>query len=121
MTSATKVLLVEDGLRSKLRTMAASAQLNVVAGVGFGVATLVAVRQYEPDVVLLSLEEPITPRLMTIDDLLRLQPNLAIIVVTALSGPAILRKAALAGARDFLVQPVDPAELRRAVGIVAGH
>lgn len=116
MAAEIRALLVEETeRRAELRKVMASAQLNVVDEAGLGPEAITAIHQSRPDVVVLSMEEPVVRPLKTIESLVLNQPQLPIIVVSTLSDRDSLRKAMQAGARDFLLKPVRPQDLHKSV------
>ncbi len=111
-----RVLLVEEpDRRAELRKLLLAAQLNVIDEAGFGSEAVTVAGQARPDVVVLSMEEPVVRPLKAIEGLLLSFPNLPIVVVSSLGDRDHLRKAMQAGARDYLVRPVRAQELRSAV------
>lgn len=83
------------------------ADMTVVADVGRGDEVLGMVRQVRPDVVLLDIELPGRSGLDVIEDVARVLPDCAIIVVTTFGRPGYLRRALASGAKGFLVKD-DP-------------
>lgn len=111
-----RILLVEEAeARAELRRLAASAQLNVVDEAGFGPEAVTAANQSRPDMVVLSMEEPVVRPLKSIETLTLNQSNVPILVVSSLGDRDSMRKAMQAGARDYLVKPVRAQDLHRAV------
>jgi len=122
---STTILIAEDQgmMRSALASLLdLEDDMSVVATVGRGDEVLAAVRQAEPDVVLLDIELPGRSGLDLIGDLVRAAPRCAVIVVTTFGRPGYLRRALESGAKGFLVKddPVDElaASIRR---VLAGE
>jgi pilus assembly protein CpaE len=120
MTQEIRVLIVDesDG-RAAIRKAIGSGEIAVVGEAGFGTEAFTAAREHRPDVAIVGLEEPIARPHRTIEALSAGQGAPAIIVVSSLSGREHVRKAMLAGARDYLGKPIRSGELQQA--IVAAH
>ncbi|MEU4293813.1 response regulator transcription factor [Kribbella sp. NPDC026596] len=93
--------------------------IDVVASVGDGAALVDAVRDLSPDVVLTDLSMPGLDGVVAIAQLLGLQPELPILVLTMHEDDAHVFAALRAGARGYLVKGADGAEIVRAVYSVA--
>lgn len=122
---STTILIAEDQgmMRSALASLLdLEDDMSVVATVGRGDEVLAAVRQAEPDVVLLDIELPGRSGLDLIGDVVRAAPRCAVIVVTTFGRPGYLKRALESGAKGFLVKddPVDQlaASIRR---VLAGE
>ena len=123
MEQGIQVLIVDEspGSRAGLRTMLAGADVSVVGETVPGPEGFNLVRDLRPDVVLLNVEEPLVRALRTLESLVTNFPEIPVIAVSALSGRDYMRKAMLAGARDFLTKPLNRGELREALEIVVRH
>ena len=115
MAPEIKVLIVDEpGKRGELRKSLGS-DLNVVGEAGFGTEAFTAARESRPNVVVVSLEEPIVRPLRTIELLTVGEDAPAVVVVSSSGDRENIRKAMLAGARDYLVKPIRGLELHQAV------
>lgn len=104
-----KVIIVDGNLeaRSELHKMLALAHVAVLGEAGYGVDAQTLVEDAQPDVALVGVEEPVARGLQTVEALSASYPNLPIIVYSSLADGASVRRAMLAGARDYLIQPLD--------------
>lgn len=104
-----KVIIVDGNLeaRSELHKMLALAHVAVLGEAGYGVDAQTLVEDAQPDVALVGVEEPVARGLQTVEALSASYPNLPIIVYSSLADGASVRRAMLAGARDYLTQPLD--------------
>jgi pilus assembly protein CpaE len=118
-----QVLIVDEspGSRAGLRTMLAGADVSVVGETIPGPEGFNLVRDLKPDVVLLNMEEPLVRALKTLESLVTNFPEIPVIAISSLSGREQMRKAMLAGARDFLTKPLNRGELRDALETVVRH
>lgn len=116
MANDVRILLVEEAQgRADLRRLLGGQSFSLVAEAGFGTEAVTVAQESRPDVVVLSLEEPIARPLRTIELLSVALPSVGIVVVSSESDREVMRKAMRAGARDYLNKPVGAGELGRAI------
>ena len=122
MSDRIRVLIVDDDalVRSGLRMMLAGAQrLDVVGEASDGAEVLAAVDAHHPDVVLMDLRMPRVDGLAAME-LLRQQPRRPeVIVLTTFDADDLVLRALRAGAGGFLLKDTPPAEIVRAIELVA--
>jgi DNA-binding NarL/FixJ family response regulator len=124
MTGATpiRVLVVDDDplVRSGLRMMLEGGdRVSVVGEAGDGSEVLAAVDRHRPDVVLMDLRMPGVDGLAA-TELLRAQPSPPeVLVLTTFDADEHVLRALRAGAGGFLVKDTPPAEIVRAIELVA--
>ena len=121
MTLSARVLLVDDqeliraGLRGILRPRFG---FDIVGEVGDGAAVVAAVREHNPDVVVMDIRMPgvngveATRRVRAID-------GPPVLVLTTFEDEEVLAGALRAGAAGFLLKGVPATDLQRAVHAVA--
>ena len=120
MAPEIKVLIVDEAEgRTAIRKALVTGELNIVGESGFGTEAFTAAREFHPDVAIVSLEEPIARPQRTIEALSAGEDAPAVIVVSSLGDRDHIRKAMVAGARDYLGKPIRAGELQQA--IVAAH
>lgn len=109
MARTPKVIIVDHSLegRSELHKMLSMAHIAVLGEAGYGVEAHSLVDDVQPDCALVGLEEPVARGLQTIESLYAAFPSLPIIVYSSLADGGSVRRAMLAGARDYLSQPLD--------------
>lgn len=105
-----KVIIVDHSIegRSELHKMLSLAHIAVLGEAGYGVEAHTLVEDVQPDAVLIGIEEPVARGLQTIESLYSTFPQLPLIVYSSLNDGPSVRRAMLAGARDYLTQPLDP-------------
>ncbi|MBI4212888.1 MAG: AAA family ATPase [Chloroflexi bacterium] len=120
MDRAMRVLILDGspGSRAGLRTMLAGADVNVVGETSPGPEGFTLARDGQPDVILLNLEEPLLRALKTLEAMVTNFPEVPVIAISSLASREHMRKAMLAGARDFLPKPLNRADLREALETV---
>jgi DNA-binding NarL/FixJ family response regulator len=110
--------LIRAGFRSLLES---EPDLEVVAEAGTGREAVAAVTRLRPDVVLMDIRMPDGDGLWATEQIVR-TPELAdthIVVVTTFELDEYVARAVRSGASGFLVKDTEPAELIRAVRVVA--
>lgn len=111
-----RVLTIEESKsRTDFTRLIRGGDFSVVGEAGFGPEAVTIAQESEPDVILLSLEEPIARPLRTIELLTVARPGAGIVVVSSLNDRDVMRKAMRAGARDYLNRPTSPEEVQRAI------
>ncbi len=114
-----RVLAVEETKgQGVLGKLVRNSSLALVGQVGFGTEAITIAQESNPDVILVSLEEPVTRSLRTIEVLSATMPNRDIIAVAPSTDRELTRKAVRAGARDYLTAPVSRDDLARTVRAV---
>jgi DNA-binding NarL/FixJ family response regulator len=122
VSAAVRVLIVDDDalVRSGLRMMLAGTdRVEVVGEAQDGSEVLAAVDAHRPDVVLMDLRMPNVDGL-TAMKLLRTQPEPPeVLVLTTFDADEHVLRALRAGAGGFLVKDTPPADIVRAIELVA--
>ena len=110
--------LIRAGFRSLLES---EPDLDVVAEAGTGRDAVAAVTRLRPDVVLMDIRMPDGDGLWATEQIVRDADlrNTRIVVVTTFELDEYVARAIHAGASGFLVKDTEPAELIRAVRVVA--
>jgi pilus assembly protein CpaE len=112
-----EIVTVDPDLGSRAETKRAVqlAHFTVVGEAGYGVEAVTVAKETPPDAFLISFEEPIALAVQTIESLADALPNAPTIVYSSLSDAQSVRRAMMAGARDFIIKPLKPEDLSRAV------
>jgi len=112
-----EIVTIDPDLSSRAETKRAVqlAHFQVVGESGYGVEAVTVAKEAPPDVFLVSVEEPVALALQTIEQLADAVPNAPTIVYSSLTDAQSVRRSMVAGARDYLVKPLKPEELSRAV------
>lgn len=120
--AAIRVVLVDDDplVRSGLRMLLAGAdRIEVVGEADDGRAVLAAVDRHRPDVVLMDIRMPQLDGIAA-TALVRGQPSPpAVLVLTTFDADELVLRALRAGAAGFLLKDTPPAEIVRAIELVA--
>jgi len=103
------------GSRAETKHAAQLAHMDVVGEAGYGVEAVTVAREHACDAFLVSLEEPVALALQTIEQLADTAPGVPTIVYSSLSDAQSVRRAMIAGARDYIIKPLKPEDLSRAI------
>ena len=111
-----EVVVVDPEVNSRADTNRALslAHFTVTGEAGYGIEAVNVVQEKDPDVIVLSMEEPVARAAQTMSALSDAVPATPVIVYSSLADAASVRRAMIAGARDYLVKPPRPEELARA-------
>src|SRR5919204_2435188 len=114
MIAPIRVMVVDDAPESRvaLKRLLVDGRFAVAGEASDAGEAVVLARETRPEAVVVSLEEPVARPLKAIESLSTAAPDAPVVVVSSLTDKEYLRRAMLAGARDFLSQPVTMEELR---------
>jgi len=117
MAISPRVLVVDEDLDSRVATRRAlqRAQLELVAEVGFGTEAITAASDARPDVILISVEQPVSRPIETAESLANVLPETPYLFYASLNDIESARRAALYGARDYLLKPLQAEALLQSV------
>jgi pilus assembly protein CpaE len=112
-----EVVVVDPDVNSRADTSRALAlgHFSVSGEAGYGIDAVTMAKEKNPDIIVLSMEEPVVRATQTMSSLADALPETPVIVYSSLSDAASVRRAMVAGARDYLVKPPRPEELARAI------
>lgn len=105
----------ELGSRAETKRAAQLAHFTVIGEAGYGVEAVTVARESVPDVFLVAVEEPVALALQTIESLADAHPGVPTVVYSSQADAQSVRRAMVAGARDYLIKPLKPEDLSRAV------
>ena len=111
-----KLMIVDDSniIRRKIQRCNSLESLEVVGTAANGVEALEVFQRTKPDLVTMDLTMPEMDGIECVERLVRLDPNVLILVVSALSDKATAIEALKKGANGFLCKPFSEAELNHA-------
>jgi pilus assembly protein CpaE len=112
-----EVVVIDPDVNSRAdATRALSlARFTVTGEAGYGIDAVTIAHEKNPDVLVLAMEEPVARATQTMSALADAMPDTPVIVYSSLADAASVRRAMVAGARDYLVKPPRPEELARAI------
>jgi two-component system response regulator YesN len=91
------------------------AHFAVVGEAGYGIEAVSVAQEHTPDIFLVSVEEPVARALQTVESLGDAAPDAPVLVYSSLADAASVRRAMVSGARDYLIKPLKPEDLTRAI------
>ena len=90
----------------------------VLGEAGYGMEAMTLARQTEPDVVVIAIEDPLIRALQTVEAMVDLLPKSPVIGYSSVRDPNSMRKAMLAGVKDYLTAPVKEEDLINSIHTV---
>jgi two-component system chemotaxis response regulator CheY len=111
-----KILVVDDAafMRMKCRTLLKAAGYEVLEA-GDGEQAIEVYRNDRPDAVLLDVTMPKMDGLQALEEIIKIDPDARVAMLTATGQQAVVKEAIAAGALDFVVKPFDDARVLQAV------
>ena len=113
-----RVLIVDDvaETRENIRKLLQfDAQVEVVGASRSGTEGVEMAIETQPDVVLMDINMPDMDGITATENIRKKVPFVQIVIVSVQGDPNYMRRAMLAGARDFLTKPIDVDELTAAI------
>lgn len=121
MSSKITVLIVDDLLETRQnlhKLLQFEADIEVVGLASSGQEAVKVIKQLQPNVVLMDINMPDVDGIAATKTITQTAISTQIIIMSVQSEPDYLRRAMLAGARDFLMKPFSGEELSSAIRIV---
>jgi len=118
MAENIRVLIVDDlpETRENVRKLLQfESDIEVIGQAGTGEEAIEMARQYSPDIILMDINMPGVDGIGASQQITELVPTVQIIIMSVQSDPNYLRRAMMAGARDFLTKPFGGDELVAAI------
>ncbi len=117
----TKILVVDDAAFMRMRCSKLLTENGYeVCEATNGAEALDKYPVYKPDVVLLDITMPKMDGIVTLQELIKIDPAAKVAMVTAMGQRAMVMSALKAGARDFVVKPFDSVRVLETVKKLAG-
>jgi pilus assembly protein CpaE len=95
--------------------MLALSGFAVMGAAGYGMEAMTLARETQPEVVVVSLEEPMARSLQTVEAVGDILPQVPIIAYSSIGDPSWIRRAMQVGVKDYLVSPLNEEELGRSI------
>ena len=115
-----RILIVDDSLaiRMILRTILESAGHEVVAEAADGRRALIEYCKHKPDLVTMDMNMPGMAGLEAIEQLMQIDPEVLVLVVSALATKQMILDAMKLGAKNFLLKPFHENQIISVVNMV---
>ena len=115
ITMKPKILIVDDEyLMRKFMELAFSQEYELVEA-GDGAEAIEKYKSEKPDIVLMDLLMPGVGGVDAAESLFKLDPQVKIIIITALNQIGLVRKLVKKGVYDYLTKPFDTKKLRSSI------
>src|SRR3990172_5189686 len=120
MTPSPRVVIIgqEPNARAEIQKMLALSGFAVLGEAGYGMEAMTLARQTEPDVVVIAIEDPLIRALQTVEAMVDLLPKSPVIGYSSVRDPNSMRKAMVAGVKDYLSAPVKKEDLTNSIHTV---
>ena len=114
---AYKMLIVDDSniIRRKIQRGSDNEKFQIVGTATNGKDAVQKAKELEPEVITMDLTMPQMDGIECIENIMKINPNIRILVVSALSDKATGIEALEQGARGFLCKPFDDQQLDNAL------
>jgi pilus assembly protein CpaE len=114
MVDAIRVLVVDDIADTRdhiSKLLSFESDLEVVGSAVSGLQAVDLAARLQPDVVLMDINMPDVDGITATEQLVRRAPDAAVVMMSVQGEPDYLRRAMVAGAREYLVKPFSSDEL----------
>lgn len=118
MSDNIRVLIVDDlpETRENVRKLLQfESDVEVIGQAGTGEEAVEMAKEFQPDIILMDINMPGIDGIGASQKISELAPSVQIIIMSVQSDPNYLRRAMMAGARDFLTKPFGGDELIAAI------
>ncbi len=117
-----KILIVDDAafMRMMLSDILVEKGYNIVGEAGDGEEALRQYKELKPDLVTMDIVMPEVGGIESIKEILKIDPEAKILVVSALGQQALLKEALEAGAKGFVVKPFKPEKVIEEIENILG-
>lgn len=112
-----RVMVVDDErhIRNLLRLIVSSLGAEVVAEAEDGVRALELYKQFSPDMVMLDINMPRLDGIGVLTEIMAINPNTLVVMLTSLNAIDVVRKCLDLGARNYILKNVPAAELQQLI------
>ena len=110
------ILIVDDSAFMRMRCVATVKELgHETIEAGDGQEAIDVYKEQKPQAVLLDITMPNIDGLTALREILALDPDAKVAMVTAMGQQGMVMEAIKAGAKDFVVKPFDPDRIKAAL------
>jgi len=104
------VLIADDALfmRMMLKDILSKNGFNIVGEAENGEEAVKKFRELKPDLVLIDLLMPFTDGLSATTQILKIDPEAKVVMISALGQDSYVEKALALGAKNFIIKPFSP-------------
>lgn len=111
-----RILIVDDAAFMRMRcSKLLTDEGHEVVEAGDGAEALEKYKEHKPDAVLLDITMPRMDGIVTLQEIIKVDPSARVAMLTAMGQQSMVISALKLGARDFVVKPFDGARVLSAV------
>lgn len=116
-----KILIADDAAFMRMKSASLIKELgHEVVGAEDGVEAVKVYQSESPDAVLMDITMPNMDGMEALAEILKIDPDAKIAMVTAMGQQAVIMEAIKAGAKDFVVKPFDSDRIQSALWKLVG-
>lgn len=117
-----RILVVDDSkfMRMTLKNMIEGAEHTVVGEADDDNSAVIKYKELKPDLVTMDIIMPIDSGIKAVKEIIQFDPEAKIIMVSAMGQDEVIKEALDLGAKAFVVKPVKPQELKKAIEAAVG-
>jgi two-component system chemotaxis response regulator CheY len=117
-----KILIVDDAafMRMMLTDILEEKGFEIAGEAGDGEEALRQYKELKPDLVTMDIVMPEVGGIESIKEILKIDPEAKILVVSAMGQQALLKEALEAGAKGFVVKPFKPEKVIEEIENILG-
>lgn len=110
-----RVLIVDDALfiRNALKMMLENNGFEVAGLAENGVEGINKYQSLKPDIVTMDITMPVMDGIQALREIVKLDPNATVIMVSAMGQESAVRESVIAGAKSFIVKPFKEEQVIR--------
>ena len=115
-----KVLIVDDSafVVKQLQQIFVSEQYNVVGTAENGEEGVLMYKEYKPDLVTMDITMPKMDGITALTKIIEYDKNAKVVMVSALGKEDMVKKALLAGAKNYITKPLDRKQVLERIKMV---
>jgi two-component system chemotaxis response regulator CheY len=122
MKEKLKLLIVDDShtIRQAIEKNLSNSNIEVIGHAGDGKTAIELFKDLKPDVVTLDITMPELDGITVLEEIMKINPNVKVMVITALKDKTTGLRAIQIGAKSYLVKPFTPDKLKLAFNRMLG-
>jgi two-component system chemotaxis response regulator CheY len=122
MKEKLKLLIVDDShtIRQAIEKNLSNSDIEVIGHAGDGKTAIELFKDLKPDVVTLDITMPELDGISVLEQIMQINPNVKVMVITALKDKTTGLRAIQIGAKSYLVKPFTPDKLKLAFNRMLG-
>ena len=122
MKEKLKLLIVDDShtIRQAIEKNLSNSNIEVIGHAGDGKTAIDLFKDLKPDVVTLDITMPEMDGITVLEQIMKINPKVKVMVITALKDKTTGLRAIQIGAKSYLVKPFTPDKLKLAFNRMLG-